>query len=58
MNENRRLKKIIRRMKKIQRDIAADKQPVSPIQIAELERLGSEYAETVTALRSVTGDNK
>ena len=57
-NENRRLKKIIRRMRKIQKDIAGDSQPVSSIQIVELERLGSEYAEIVTELRSVICKNK
>jgi hypothetical protein len=55
-NENRRLRKIIRRMKKIQQDIASDGQPVSPTQITELERLGSEYANIVTELRSVADE--
>jgi len=58
MDENQRLKKIIRRMKKIQQDISADGQPVSQMQIAELERLGSEYAEIVTVLRTATGEVK
>ena len=56
MNENHKLRKIIRRMKKIQHDISADGQPVSSMQIAELERLGSEYSEIVDALRTSTGD--
>ena len=43
-------------MKKIQQDISADGQPVSSMQIAELERLGTEYAEIVDALRTSTGD--
>jgi len=45
-------------MKKIQQDISADGQPVSQMQIAELERLGSEYAEIVTVLRTATGEVK
>jgi hypothetical protein len=56
--ESRRLEKIIQRMKKVQRDIASDKQPVSPIQVAELERLGSEYADIVTLLRTGSVENK
>ena len=53
-NENHRLEKIIRRMNRIQRDIAADEQPVSPLQIEELERLGVEYADLIDVLRSNT----
>jgi hypothetical protein len=51
-HENHRLEKIIRRMNRIQRDIAADEQPVSPLQIEELERLGVEYADLLEVLRS------
>ena len=58
MKENRRLKKIIRRMKKIQQDISADGQPVSSMQIAELERLGSEYSDIVTVLRTLAVEDE
>ena len=45
-------------MKNIQQDISADGQPVSSMQIAELERLGSEYSDIVTVLRTLVVEDE
>ena len=55
MNQEKKLKKIIKRMKKIQKDIASDGQPVSPLQIESLEQLGKKYAKIIQGWKS---DNK
>jgi hypothetical protein len=45
------LKKIIRRMVKIQKAISEDNQPVSQLQLEELVQLGKQYADTVEDLK-------
>ena len=46
------LKKIVKRMRKIQKSMLDDHQPVSALQLEELTQLGRQYAETVESLKS------
>lgn len=53
------LKRIIRRMKKIQKNIASDGQPPSMLEIEELSNLGRQYGDIVQVLRTCyTSDQK
>lgn len=58
MNEQRRLallervERVVRRMQTIQREIHASRQPAAQYEIAELKRLGSEYAELLAQLET------
>lgn len=47
---DKQLKKIISRMRKIQRNIAADESPASMHEVDELKKLGQRYTEIVAEL--------
>ncbi len=55
MTEQQRLEEVIKRMKRVQKEISADHQPASAFQIRELMALGQTYAEIVENLK---GQNK
>lgn len=59
MNEHKRqiklqkqLKKIIKKMRRIQKNIAADEQPAAMYEIDALTDLGEQYAEVLKALEA------
>lgn len=47
------LKKIIKKMRRIQKNIAADEQPVAIYEIDALTDLGRQYAQVLNALESL-----
>jgi len=51
-----RLGQVIRRMKKIQKDIKASGQPPSMRELSELKELGNEYARIVDFLANHPGE--
>jgi hypothetical protein len=53
--KQKQLKKIIKRMRKIQKSIANDDQPVSALQIEELKQLGEKYAKVIRKLDQQAG---
>lgn len=53
----RELERIITRMQKVQRAIAASRQPPSMLELEELKALGRDYARIVDRLANDPGDS-
>lgn len=56
--QSKPLTEIIKRMREIQADIAADSQPLSLHELDELEKLGQEYAVIVARLKNEVEKSK
>ena len=56
-NNQERLEKIIKRMRKIQRSIKASGQPASMLELMELKDLGLEYARIIERLANDRTDD-
>jgi hypothetical protein len=57
-DSQKRLEKIIKRMRKIQRGIKASGQPASMLELMELKELGREYARIIDEIANSPGGSE